>query len=358
LELPAGASDDIEATYHCVSALTRGGAATLDCAESGSTLRFLLPIAAAKGVPARFTGRGQLLSRPIAPLLDQLSAHGVKVSALRDELMLSGRLHSGTFELAGDISSQYVTGLLLALPLLEGDSEICLHSRLESKPYVNITLDVMARHGVLAEEYSRGYRIKGGQRYLPHGLITEGDYSQAAFFLAAGALGRNVSVSGLSPRSKQGDRAILDIFSRAGIGLSRDGDTVRAAAGEISPVDVDASDIPDLIPPVAALLAYAGGESRIYNAARLRLKESDRLASVRAALGALGADISEREDGLVIRGKPRLAGGSADSAGDHRIAMMTAVAAIRCDGEVLLNNPDCVRKSYPEFWKDFEVSGK
>ncbi|MDR3209037.1 MAG: 3-phosphoshikimate 1-carboxyvinyltransferase [Oscillospiraceae bacterium] len=357
-EVIRGVSDDIDATSACVETLLTGGKSVVcDCGESGSTLRFLIPIALALGVPAAFVGRGRLLARPMEAFLDELRAHGAEITQTRGAITVSGRLRAEEYALPGGISSQYVTGLLLALPLLARESKIRLTSPLQSRAYVDITLDIMQKFGVRASETARGYEVPGLQRYLKHSLTPEGDYSQAAFFLVSGALGREVEVLGLDPSSKQGDRAVLDILRRAGITLettARGG--VIARSGKIRATDVDAADIPDLVPPLAAMLACADGTSRVYNAERLRLKESDRLEAVSAELSSLGADVFTHSGELEIRGKPRLRGGTADPRGDHRIAMMAAVAAIRCDAPVFVKNPECVRKSYPNFWRDFEVS--
>jgi 3-phosphoshikimate 1-carboxyvinyltransferase len=355
-DVPVGVSDDIDATARCMRALMTGADA-LDCAESGSTLRFLIPIAAALGRRVRFTGRGRLLSRPLTPFLDELTRHGAVCELTSDALFVSGQLTAGTYRLPGDISSQFVTGLLFALPILSGDSEIVLTSPLESAAYVDLTLDALSRAGVRVTVTGTGdYKIPGGQTYARGALIAEGDYSQAAFFLVAGALGRDVSVPGLREDSIQGDRAVLDILRAAGITLTRENGAIRALPGRAAPCDIDVSGIPDLVPPLAALFAYGDGASRLYNAARLRHKESDRLEAVRYELYALGADIRIEGDSLVITGQTRLRGGECDSRGDHRIAMMCAVAAIGCVGPVTLTGGGCVRKSYPGFWRDFEVS--
>jgi 3-phosphoshikimate 1-carboxyvinyltransferase len=344
VEIP-DVSDDIDATARCLSAYLSGGE-TLDCGESGSTLRFLVPLMAALGYTARFTGRGRLLERPMEPFLDELRRHGADITREPDAITVAGRLQSGEFSLRGDISSQFVTGLLLALPTVRGDSVIHLTSPLESRSYVDITLDVMAKFGVTATVLPNGdYAVAGEQTYRAADIEIEGDFSQAAFFLAAQALGRDIDVRGLDYNSVQGDKKILEI--------------IRDAAhpdGALRAVDVDASDIPDLVPPVAAMLACADGVSRIYNAGRLRHKESDRLAAVSEELNALGADVCIDGDALVIHGKPRLAGGHCNSRNDHRIAMMCAVAAIRCDNPVVLENAECVAKSFPDFWEKFEVS--
>jgi 3-phosphoshikimate 1-carboxyvinyltransferase len=362
-----GRSDDIDATLSAVRILlgTSGHgqdeASVIDCGESGSTLRFLLPVAAALGRHAVFTGRGRLMSRPLEAYAGVFSAAGAGYSHEGDRIVVKGPMKSGEYSLPGDVSSQFVSGLLLALPLLGGDSLIRLLTPLESGGYVEMTLDVMRRFGVSAERKGPLYLIKGGQAYRQSRYRVEADYSQAAFFLVAAALGRDVRVSGLSRESIQGDRAILGALRDAGAEISwRDG-TVTARAERLSAITVDAREIPDLVPPIAALCCFCHGTSRIANAGRLRLKESDRLSALAEQLGRLGADVREEADFLEIAGRESingLPGACADACGDHRIAMAIATAAIRCRGLVRLSGWQCVAKSYPDFWRDFESGGQ
>jgi 3-phosphoshikimate 1-carboxyvinyltransferase len=282
------------------------------------------------------------------------------------------------YGIPGDVSSQFISGLLLALPLLGGDSEITLNSPIESADYVRLTIDVMDAFGVRVEEAGEGgdgcgnfgrttgWRVAGGQAYKSVRYGVEGDWSQAAFFLCAAALGRRVAVDGLSPGSLQGDMRILGILRDAGCDVSaemkpmRKTCSVRALAPHsgLAAVTVDARDIPDLVPPLAALACYLGGASRIENAGRLRLKESDRLAVLAQELSNIGADIRVDGDALAIVGKAGLAGGAADAHGDHRIAMALAVASIGCEEPVRLTGWESVAKSYPDFWRDFERTSK
>jgi len=347
-------SEDIEATVRCMRALQDGQ--TLDCGESGTTLRLLIPLAAVSEGETAFAGRGRLFQRPLAPLLTALSAHGMRYDQRENGLTLQGPLRPGRYEIPGDVSSQYLSGLLLALPLLPGDSEIHLTTPLESAPYVDLTLDMMERFGVTARrEGERAYHVPGGQRYAPARVVVEGDYSQAAFFLAAGVLGRPCECRGLAPESRQGDRAIVGLLRAMGseVAWTPEGGLIAKPCVPRA-MEIDVSDIPDLVPPLAALLCFAEGTSRLTGAARLRLKESDRLSAVARALSALGADVREEGTGLTIRGVRALSGGEVDSANDHRIAMMGAVAAIRSAGPVAVRGARCVAKSYPAFWADFE----
>ncbi|NLG26128.1 MAG: 3-phosphoshikimate 1-carboxyvinyltransferase [Clostridiales bacterium] len=353
-------SGDIEATADCLRALgagverSAGGLmvapigraaenAALNARDSGSTLRFLLPVASALGAGATFSGEGRLPDRPGGALIKQLRAHGAIVGGERLPLTVSGRLRGGLYELPGDVSSQFATGLLFALPLLPEDSEIRFTTPVESRSYLNLT--VAALHGFSVEVLptATGYRVPGRQIYRSPGrLVVEGDWSAAAFFLAAGALNNgSVAVAGLDERSAQGDRAIVAILADM---RARDERTI------------DASDCPDLVPIVAAAAALTPGTTRIERAARLRLKESDRLAAMAEGLTNLGGDVRETPDGLLISGG-RLRGGRVRSHGDHRIAMALAIAAAYADGPVEIDGAEAVAKSYPGFFEDFNKLG-
>ncbi|MEA5048582.1 MAG: 3-phosphoshikimate 1-carboxyvinyltransferase [Eubacteriales bacterium] len=367
-------SADIDATLECLAALGAqvseepGGVSVigigracenplLDCKESGSTLRFLLPVAAAVCEKAQFVGRGRLPERPIGELIRAMEAHGVTFTAERLPLSISGKLMGGTYSLPGNISSQYLTGLLLALPLLSESSRIQLTTRLESAAYVEITLHALRRFGVQVSKKQDAFEISGRQKFRSPGQITvEGDWSNAAFFLAAGALGAPVRVAGLSLTSLQGDRAILDALMAFGAAVEATGDAIRVTPAPLNGCEIDVADTPDLLPVLAVLGACARGETRLVNAARLRLKESDRLASVSDMLRALGGDVLELPDALVIRGGV-LHGGAVDSRNDHRIVMAAAVASVCCSGEVTIFGADAVQKSYPAFFSDFNRLG-
>ncbi|MGN0479791.1 MAG: 3-phosphoshikimate 1-carboxyvinyltransferase [Hominenteromicrobium sp.] len=339
-------------------------AVTVDCGESGSTLRFLIPIFAALGIEAAFIGHGRLPQRPIGVYAELLPQHGVSVETAGGlPLRIRGRLTGGDFRLPGNISSQFITGLLLALPLLEGDSTITLTTPLESKGYVDLTIGVLRDFGIAVQETDAGWAVPGGQRYRADAYTVEGDWSQAAFFLSAAAVGGGpVALSGLRTDSLQGDKACVELWRRFGLELSeRDGvltavnPHLNAPFRSLRGISVDASQIPDMVPALAVTAAFAEGETVIYNAARLHLKESDRLLAMEAALGNLGADIRATEDGLVIRGKPHLTGGRAEGQNDHRIPM--ALAAAGCDCTVTVTDAESIRKSYPGFYRDFEAIG-
>ncbi len=333
--------------------------ALLPCGESGSTLRFLLPVAAALGASARFTGEGRLPERPVKDLLYCLRAHGAVFDRETLPLTVSGALSGGDYTLPGDISSQYVSGLLLALPLLKQDSRIILRSALRSSGYVEMTLAALSQFSVSFVRQADGFFIAGGQGFRAGDgtLEVEGDWSNAAFFLAAGAIGSAVTVTGLRADSRQGDRIIADLLKKFGAQVRMEGDAVTVFPGHLRGLTVDLGDIPDLLPPLAIVAAAADGETRFINAARLRLKESDRLSAVAALLRSLGAEAEEGPDFLTVRGGKRLRGGAADSRGDHRIAMACALAAVVCDGDIILENPAVVEKSYPDFFSDYHRMG-
>lgn len=372
---PLDLSDDIRATLGAVRALgvqaqladgvctvkageRAPGGVSLDCGESGSTLRFLIPIAAALGVSAVFTGRGRLPSRPIGLYAELLPQHGV---ACRTEgglpFAVEGQLTPGVFALPGNVSSQFITGLLLALPLLAGNSEIVLTTPLESAAYVEMTVQAMADFGVSVVRTKGGWRVPGGQRYRPRTHTVEGDWSQAAFFLAAGALGGDVTVTGLRPDSLQGDKAIAELLARGGARLSWEDGALRCTAGDWRGIEIDASQIPDLVPILAAAFSLAEGTTVISHAERLRIKESDRLASMAQGLSALGARVRETPDGLVLTGVSALAGGRAEGANDHRVVMALSVAALRAEGPCTVTDAGSIRKSYPGFFNDYQALG-
>ncbi|MCL2462359.1 MAG: 3-phosphoshikimate 1-carboxyvinyltransferase [Defluviitaleaceae bacterium] len=370
-------SEDINATIACMSALGARFSAesgemsaegcfpkpdgrVLDCGDSGSTLRFLIPIAALTGEDILFAGTGRLsvLERPLGPYREAFARRGVTLEADGGRLRLSGGLKPGIFPLDGKVSSQFVSGLLFALPLLDGDSAVRLTSALESASYVDLTLDALEKFGITVEnrEYKE-FLVKGGQKYRPAEYRAEADFSQAAFFLAAGALGADCECAGLDKASRQGDRQFLDILRQCGIELiERENGNIKAVPGKTRGVTVDMSDIPDLAPPLAALLCFCEGTSELVNAGRLRFKECDRLAALAGELGKLGAKIEEKPDGIVITGVKSLKGGEAGSRNDHRIAMALAVAAIRADGPVYVEGSECVSKSYPGFWEEYSRS--
>jgi len=351
-------SEDIQRTMDCMRQLTCSGD-TLDCGESGTTLRLLVPLAAALGRQVVFTGRGRLGARPIREYADAFAGHGAQLVFPEREgwalpLRVTGRLQPGRYEIPGHLSSQYVSGLLLALPLLPDDSDVVLTSPLQSAPYVDLTIGIQQVFGVqivtIPADPSMpfgGYRVRGGQLYCPARYEVESDYSHAAFWLAANRLGGDIQVSGLPEQSLQGDRAVVDWLARLA-------EREQRAEGTLV---IDASQIPDLVPVLAATAACTPGDTRFVRAERLRLKESDRLAATADSLTSIGANIRVTDDGLLVTGQPLLRGGEARSWNDHRIAMSLAVAAARTREGVTLYDPWCVDKSYPGFFRDYVSLG-
>lgn len=357
-------SDDIEATIRCLDALKSGAAEgadlpVLDCGESGSTLRFMLPLAATYGCGAEFFGRGRLPERPLSPLDEQMAEHGVVIERAKGEagkiLTVRGRMKGGEFTLPGNVSSQFLTGLLMALPLAEESSRIKMTGQVESKGYVTMTLDVLKYFGISVLREDDTYYIKGNQKYTSPAprINVEGDWSNGAFWLVAarvqvehwkvsdaGSHVPDMKVTGLSKDSVQADRKIMRL--------------IRSSRG---PMIVDASQVPDLVPIACVLGALRERTTVVENGARLRIKESDRLRTTYEMLRSLGADIHEIEDGLLIHGTGSLRGGTVDGAGDHRIVMAAAIAAIGCKEPVTILGAEAVAKSYPGFFDDYRALG-
>ena len=359
-----GQSEDIAATLAGVSRILRAGGngGVIDCGESGSTLRFLIPVAAMTGGEWSFTGRGRLLGRPQDVYEKIFRDRGAVFVREEDRIRIRGPLPAGRYELPGDVSSQFITGLLFAFPLTGGDCVIALTTPLESADYIELTTNTMRAFGVPVEKTRdadgriTGWRVPGKAGYRRTPFRVEGDWSQAAFFLCAGALGADVGVSGLNAGSAQGDRRVAEILERMGAVLSSTGGVTRArpSMNGLRGTEIDARDIPDIVPPLAALACFAKGTTLFTGAGRLRLKESDRIAALAEELAKLGAGIEETPDGLCIAGKDRLKGGDVCAHGDHRIAMALAVASLGCEGSVRLDGAECVGKSYPGFWEDWE----
>ena len=331
---------------------------TADCCESGSTLRFLVPVLSAIGAQTAFVGQGRLPQRPMTPLTQQMEEHGTTFSAETLPFTIGGKLRSGVYTFPGNVSSQYISGLLFALPLLDGDSKIILTSPLESQGYVDMTLSVLQRFGVKIDCVTpQEFSITGGQSYRsPAELDAEGDWSNGAFWLVAGALSGPVTVTGLQRDSLQGDKAVCAILEEMGANITYKGDSITVSGGKLHGVTIDASQIPDIIPILSVAAACAEGTTHIINAGRLRIKESDRLAAVAESLSALGAQVEEGSDNLTIVGGG-LKGGSVESYNDHRMPMSFAVASLACEETVTINDPACVKKSYPRFFEEFARLG-
>ena len=375
-------NEDIDATVRCLSALgadiKRSGSyitvkpitiipatAILDCGESGSTLRFLLPVVCALGalrggdMTVSLVGHGRLPERPLSPLYEELIAHGATISPMgSNPLVVTGGIRGGDYQIGGSVSSQFISGLLFALPLLREDSRLTVTGRAESVPYIDMTLDAIssvtsAVSGTLPTCDVAGRDTQKNMPATP-ALSVSGDGSGAAFFLAAGVMSNSsITLTGLSTNTRQGDSAIVDVLRRMGGNITVSGNDFTAHGSALHGCEIDATQIPDLVPILAVAASVAEGETRIVGASRLRLKESDRLATVSAMISALGGNIRETEDGLIIRGVSALRGGIVDAAGDHRIAMSAAIAATRCTDAVTVTGAETVAKSYPAFWDDF-----
>jgi len=370
-------------SYHVTPISRVSVGASLDCGESGSTLRFLLPVASAIGADANFYMHGRLPQRPLSPLFEELEQNGMYLSPQgTNPLVTSGTLRHGDYRIAANVSSQFISGLMFALPLIHRfdgtptkdengtpyESTLTLTGIVESAPYIDITLDALRTFGAKLEEAyadsangeTKKYVIPVGIKlHAPYDLRVEGDWSNAAFWLAAGAIGKQrLTVTSLNLSSSQGDMKIVDLLRKFGADAIKSGDEVTVIPRPLHGIRIDASQIPDLVPILSVVAAVSEGETVIYGASRLRIKESDRLLTVTNMLTALGADVKETADGLIINGKPYLEGGEVDAANDHRIAMSAAIASTICRGEVKIFGAEAVSKSYPKFWEDFERLSK
>jgi 3-phosphoshikimate 1-carboxyvinyltransferase len=330
----------------------------IDCNESGSTLRFLMPLGLLTKTAVSYVGKGNLNSRPLEPYIEIFKESNVFYSDIKLPMTISGSLNPGIFKVHGNISSQFITGLMFALPLLDEDSTIVITEPLESKGYIDLTINVLKSFGISISNHNyKSFSIKGKQKYIKTNYTVEGDYSQAAFWLAAGALGGNLKCLGLKLNSKQSDKAMLDILKTAGANLESNDTYIKILPSKLQAFEVDVSQFPDITPILAVLAALSDGTSKITGAARLRIKECDRLKAIAMELNKLGAQIVEEQDSLTITGLKYLQGGDVDSWGDHRIAMALAIAATKCIEPVIIRNSSAVHKSYPDFFEDYKMLG-
>ena len=332
----------------------------IDCKESGSTLRFLIPMAGLLGERITYIGRGKLLERPLDTYYEIFEDQGISYINDNGKLPLSieGELKPGTFRVKGNISSQFITGLLFVLPLLKGDSKIIITTDLESRGYVDLTLDMLKKFSIKVENKDyRKFYIRGNQKYKARNYRVEGDFSQSAFFIVAGLLGEEIICKGLNMDSLQGDKVILDIVRHMGGNIAMENNFIKISKSNTKAMTIDVAQCPDLVPILAVLGGLSKGRTRIINAQRLRIKESDRLKAIATELNKLGANIRELEDGLEIDGVEELEGGRVSSWNDHRIAMALAIASIKCKSPLIIENSGAVEKSYPNFWKDFVKLG-
>ena len=334
----------------------------IDCNESGSTLRFLVPISLLFKGSSKFIGRGNLGKRPLTTYYNIFERQGIEYSYEEGNLnlVINGELNPGTFEVEGNVSSQFITGLLFTLPLLKEDSKIIITTEMESKGYIDLTLRAMSDFGVeIINNNYREFIIKGNQKYNARNYRVEGDYSQAAFFLCADSLGNDVLCKDLDLNSLQGDKEVIDILERMNVVFNANDIGVKGTTnGELASTVIDGSQCPDIIPVLTSVAALTKGTTEIINAGRLRIKECDRLAAVTSELNKLGAKIIEKEDGLVVTGVEKLQGGvEVWSHKDHRIAMTLAIASTRCEEPIVIKDYECIAKSYPKFFEDFKALG-
>ena len=371
--------DDTEATASAVSAL--GGKLTknrtawtvdgrgrpqpadgeINCRESGVTLRFMIPIASLTGSKTTFRVSAGLARRPLEPLADAMKQLDVNVAADQETVRIEGGApRGGVVRIRGDVSSQFISGLLFAGPLMENGLRLESTSPLESRSYASLTIETMRKHGttVRANRSMTEFEIKKGQRYSTSSHRIGGDFSSAAFLLAAAAItSSKVIVHGLSPNSPEPDSAVIGILRQMGAHITVEDDGLLIEGGKLKSTVVDIRDSPDLGPVLAVLGCCAEGESRVTGALRLRYKESDRLATVTSELKGLGADVKETDDGFVTRGPSFLSGGVVRAHGDHRVAMALSIAALGTSDKVTIEGAECVSKSYPNFFDDLRSLG-
>ena len=349
-----GVSKDINATVDCLNRIKLNNY-NLDCGESGSTLRFLIPLLSALNLKAELTGSGRLLDRPNVELINALNLNGANI-VQEKSVKIDGNLKGGDFYLRGDISSQYISGLLMALPILKSDSKIILTSPLSSSPYVDVTISVIKAFNVNVEKTDYGFFIKGNQKYFGS-LTAEGDYSNGAFFMALGALSGKVCVNGLNPNSLQGDKQIIDILKSFGAKVNVKGCSVTVEKGEFLPFSFNADSCPDLVPVASAIASFAKGKTIIKNVERLVLKESDRIESVIKMVNSFGIKAERVENDLIIHGGTPKFVNSVNGFNDHRIVMSACVMASCVKEFSTILGANAVEKSYPNFFEHYKMVG-
>ena len=337
----------------------------VQCNESGSTIRFLIPIGITDENELIFDGNGKLVDRPLDSYYRIFDKQGIFYKNENGKLPLTvnGKLKAGNYEIDGNISSQFITGLLYALPLLDGDSKLTINKNLESKGYIDLTLEILKLAGIkIVNNNYKSFDIKGNQIYKPFDYTVEGDYSQVAFWIVAGIISANkdneVKCLHVNKNSLQGDREIIEIVERMGANIEIFDNYVLVRPSKTKGTVIDISQCPDIGPILTVLGALSEGETRIINGERLRIKESDRITSIKTELNKLGANVVEEGDSLIIQGVEGFTGGVTVNAwNDHRIAMSLAIASTRCEKEIILEEAESVRKSYPHFWDDFVKLG-
>lgn len=324
--------------------------------ESGSSLRFLVPVALLSEAEVTFDGKSGLRKRPISEYLKVFDQMGIEYTQFGENLpiKIKGKMVPGEYTISGNISSQFVTGLLYALPLLKSDSKLILSTPLESKDYVDMTISIQNQFGVKIEEIENGYFIKGNQKYCEKTFEVSGDFSQAAFHIVAGILGANITLSKIEQNTQQADEKILNIAKMMGADIIYENGTIKPITGITYGRVIDLSQCPDIGPIMAVLCALSEGTSHIINASRLRIKESDRITAITTELNKLGAKISETKDGMIIKGVKNFKSNmNLYSWNDHRIVMALSIAAIKTDGPIRITGAEAINKSYPTFFEDY-----
>lgn len=373
-------SDDINRTIACCEAMganiekydnylvingtkkVKREKSVVNVGESGSTIRFMIPIMLTNDSPMEFKGENNLVNRPLDSYYKIFDEQGVKYIHPENQylpLKTNGGLKAGTFSILGNVSSQFITGLLFALPLLDGDSAIKIIGNLESKAYIDLTLDILSLYGIsVINNNYESFNIRGNQEYIPYNYVVEGDFSQAAFFLSMGVLGNDISLGCMNLDSLQGDKKIIDDIKALGGVITYEDGLLKALPSNLTASTIDFSQSPDLGPVLSVLASLSEGNTKFINAKRLRIKECDRITCVKEELNKLGACVSESEEEMYFVGVNNLDGSlELDSHNDHRIAMSLAVASTVCKTPLLINNAGCVKKSYPHFWNDFVKLG-
>ena len=333
---------------------------TIDVKESGSSLRLLIPVVSALGINAKFIGSKKLFSRPLGIYQKIWINQGLTFDLKEDYLIIEGKLKSGDFNVEGNISSQFISGLLFALPLLDGDSKIIIEGELESAPYVMMTLKTLKSAKIeTSKQADNIIEVFGSQKYSPINYEIEADWSHAAFFAAAGALGGETTLYGLNKYSIQGDKEILNIlkFMGASIKYNEDNSITIKKASRLNGLDIDILNIPDLAPIIVALACAAKGTTKLYNAKRLRYKESDRINDLKDSFNKIGAKITSTENEIFIEGVEKLHGGKTSSHNDHRIAMALCVASIVCENDIIIDDAQSINKSSFNFIEQFRSVG-
>lgn len=330
----------------------------VDCNESGSTIRFLIPILSLSKKEVTFTGKESLINRPFEIYENIFKEDGNSFDIKENKIMVNGSIKARDYYIDGNVSSQFFSGLLFALPLLKSDSNLYYNGTLESKSYIDLTIEMLEHFGIDIQEINNGYHIPGNQTYRSTDYYVEGDFSQSAFHLVAGVINGFIKVNNLSHDSKQGDKQIVDIIKHMKGKIIYTENGYTAEKTQTYGTTIDISDCPDLAPIIALLGSVSKGTTTITNISRLRLKESDRVESTVTTLSKLGANISVKDEEIIIYGKKTLKGGvTLDSYNDHRIAMMITVAGLVCEQEVALLRPLAVNKSYPHFFEDYKKIG-